>query len=139
MAKPRRDDGPGLLGEPPEEVRVTVTMLPGRGAPLLRNQLQRVATHLRRRSVIVASVGLLAASAIMTISSRGGIARGVRGQPRATGAAQVVARCSAAHVRLHRPSSSWAGFDDAVWCVRYGGRAAANNYRFVGGALPAFG
>jgi hypothetical protein len=126
MAKSRLDDRPVLLGEPPDEVSVTVTVLsPGRG----RSTRERVAGfqgHVGARvligfvSVAVAIIALVAAT---SLGDAGGTARSA--QPSEIAAVRIAAaydyppRCSSVAIALHDPRFAAPDLEITPWCARH--------------------
>jgi hypothetical protein len=132
------DDRPGLLGEPPVAVRVTV--IPGPRGPSMRERVADI--HVTRRALML--IGLVVvvaaiAALVVTVPLAGHeTARSERAQVPEIGTARVAAaygrppRCSAGAMAPHHVSSESPVFDRAVWCLRYGDHAAASFYRFTG-------
>lgn len=136
MTKPHSDGWPGLLGHPPDEVEVTVTVRPRTGGSSIRRRVAEMAARPRHGMVIGLAVLAAAIAAVGMVSLSGGLggtSADLRG-PQAT--YPTAARCLRATVALGRASRQRA-FAVAVWCERYAGRSNAVSYRFVGAALPA--
>jgi hypothetical protein len=139
MAKPRSDQRPALIGPPPEEVRVTVTVLPRRSGTWIGRQLGRVPALANRRlaiALLVISLAVVASGLAAFLGGVGTTAASKQGHQGQRGASASAARCLSALAALDRRRGD---FDRAVWCERYAGRGAAGSYRFVGAPLPAFG
>jgi hypothetical protein len=133
MAKPRSDQRPGLIGPPPEDVRVTVTVLPRRSEVWIRRRLGHKAPRANRRlaiGLVVVSVAVVALGLVAFLGGAGTTAAVEQGRQGQRGASASAARCLSALASLERRRGY---FDRAVWCARYGGRASAGSYRFVGG------
>ncbi|HEY2654027.1 MAG TPA: hypothetical protein VGI50_19040 [Solirubrobacteraceae bacterium] len=138
MAKPRSDQGPALIGLPPEEVRVTVTVLPRRRRTWIRRRLGHVPARANRRlaiSLLVVSVAVVASGLAAFLGGVGTTAASEHGHQGQPGAFASAARCRGALAALDRRRGY---FERAVWCERYAGRGSASPYQFVGGPLPAF-
>ena len=137
MAKPRSDDRPGLLGSPPDEVRVTITVRPGSRGVSIRQRVAGIPAGTRKSHAIGLAVAAVALVAFGVAASLRETARG--GHERRSGLSAgypPAAHCLTAPVALD-PANAGSAFARAVWCVRYAGRGRAVSYRFIGGALPA--
>ena len=137
MAKPRSDDRPGLLGPPPDEVRVTITVHPGSRGVSIRRRVARMPAGARKSIAVGLAVAAAALVAFGVAASLMETARSGHGRPsRLSAAYPPAAHCLSAPVALD-PGNAGSAFARAVWCDRYAGRGPAVSYRFIGGALPA--
>jgi len=135
MAKSRREDQPALLGEPPDEVWVTVTVIPGPRGRSVRERMAELGIRLNLAMVIGLCAVAVAIVALLVVVVLGG-AGGQRAQPRDIGA-QVASRgnpprCSSVAIDPHHPRLRLAEFDRAVWCARAGAHVNASIDQFVG-------
>jgi hypothetical protein len=139
MTKRRREHHPGLVGEPPDEVWVTVTEIPSPRGPSIREQVAdiRIPGKAMLIGLAVVTVAIVAFVVALPLGGAGTTAPSERAQPRDVGAAQVAAayayrtRCSSVGRESDHAKVTLAEFDRRVWCARYRAHSNSSIDQFV--------
>jgi hypothetical protein len=127
MAKRRRGDHPGLAGDPPDEVWVTVTEIPGPRGPSIQERVAdiRIPGKAMLIGLAVVAAAIVAFVVALPLGGAGTTTPSDRPQPFDAGAAQVAAayayrtRCPSVARESDHAKITLAEFDLTVWCARY--------------------
>ena len=136
-----REDDPKSVGQPPDGVRATVTIIPGPRGPSIRERVAHIWIQVNPLVLIglAVAVAILAIVVATALGGRGGTARtegaqtrGVAAGPAAAASGHAPPRCSSTTDKRHHSRLTLAEFDRRVWCERYNATPNSSIYQFVG-------